>query len=150
MKAVRNGLLATALAFSGCSPNEDTQPLPTLEDLKNEELPFEEARINGLFIDNNRFDSAKVTFQKDNYFIVFEFPDYFFYHEKERRSMLNWGEANYYDNNDGGEVDMVYMNGDLRRVDDSMIDSRYNILLIEMRRREVHGLWKERWRPEEE
>ena len=143
MKTIKNGLIAAVLGYSlsGCGAQ-------TLTNLREQELPSEKAVME--YIEDC---NVEVTLSRNGYFIkcddthFFDFDYVRLWYTIEESGELSWGNIIYYDDNNDGNVDRLYTDGNIINLYDARdVNERYQNLLNKLERNLVDLVWEERWR----
>lgn len=144
MKTMKNGLVAAALALTGCAAAK-----LRLRDLAERDFPSESFTYQSRNCDpyNNE---VKLDFRSDGYEIECDFNHYFTH--DAFGNFLKWGELRYADRNLDGIVDevnasyiQIQLNESLR-LHNRKIQLRYTEVLGSLEQSEIDNLWLERWR----
>lgn len=159
MKALRNGLVAAAMAtaLSGCGEQ-------SLEYLEKTPYPSEEASIEDLSVDDFVDDdttNASVVLSSNGYSINLDENRYFHHNNQPVPdhvwvwfgdepfdgiyNCLVWGGVSYIDDNLDGDIDLMSANH-IRTEISERADDFYDNQMEKLRVSEVERIWNERWR----
>lgn len=143
MKTIKNGLVAAALALSGCAGS--TQRIQTFTDLVRNPRPSEYASMQ-IPTANGRLN-AELYLAAEGYTIDFNGNPFFIHTERNGNALFyNVPRVSYHDYDCNGHVDLMAANGNVFEINSENVDEEYRNVLSEIKQERVQRVWKYRWR----
>ena len=146
MKTIKNGLVAAALALSGCCSTTMKQlpyePIPSLYELTSWQAP---GSVERAYLQDG-IGRVDISFYREGYTIE-SYEGHYFEHSVSTGDKLNWGEVVYYNREGDDVVERIVVNNvEINDLDNYNINEKYRVLLIEINKDPIHAVWEERWR----
>lgn len=142
MKTIKNGLVAAALALSGCAANKPT--IQTFTELVRSPRPHEYAKMQVPLSNGNA--TAELYYTPEGYTLSLDNP-FFIHTEKYGDSLIYKSPSvSYHDNDCDGHVDEMTIDGIFLDVNSQDVDTEYQNALLAMQRERVGRVWRYRWR----